>query len=143
MFVNAGGCELDDLGSSMKIDGDSQFEGGDAIRTNLDIADTGNCPSAVYQSARFGNAVYTFRDLPSGNYFVDLHFAEIVYTNGPKGMRVFDVFIQGHKVRAILLSLFLESMIFLKIMFQNIPTLRSRSYPKLTFTRSWEPTNPS
>ncbi|CAA7387648.1 unnamed protein product [Spirodela intermedia] len=82
----------------MKIDGDSHFQGGDVIRTDVTVADTGNCPSTLYQSARYGNISYSFGGFPSGNYLVDLHFAEIIYTNGPKGMRVFDVFIQGEKV---------------------------------------------
>ena len=29
---------------------------------------------------------------------VDLYFAEIVFTNGPSGVRVFDVFIQDRKI---------------------------------------------
>ncbi|XP_078435489.1 di-glucose binding protein with Kinesin motor domain-containing protein [Wolffia australiana] len=99
IFVNAGGGKIEDQDSSTKIEGDTHFEGGDAIKTNADILDTGNLPSALYQSARYGTVIsYAFCDLPPGNYFVDLHFAEIVYTNGPKGMRVFDVFIQRQKV---------------------------------------------
>lgn len=92
---------MDEQDSSMKINGDSHFQGGDVIRTDVTVVDTGNCPSSLYQSARYGDISYTFGGLPSGNYFVDLHFAEIIYTNGPKGMRVFDVFIQGEKVIAI------------------------------------------
>jgi hypothetical protein len=53
--------------------------------------------------------------MPAGEYLVDLHFAEIVYTNGPKGMRVFDVFIQEEKASALSplsLSLSLSSLFF-------------------------------
>ncbi|KAG0473233.1 hypothetical protein HPP92_015090 [Vanilla planifolia] len=39
-----------------------------------------------------------FSNLPFGEYYIDLHFAEIVNTNGPKGIRVFDVYVQDEKV---------------------------------------------
>ena len=51
----------------------------------------------VYQSARYGNFCYKFEALAPGDYFVDLHFAEIVNTYGPKGIRVFDVSVQEEK----------------------------------------------
>ncbi|GMI82773.1 MALECTIN DOMAIN KINESIN 2 [Hibiscus trionum] len=98
MFVNAGGGILKKEGTSaINVCGDSFFEGGDVLRTTEIIDDGGDMPS-IYQSARFGNFTYRFNDFPPGNYLVDLHFAEIVNTNGPKGMRVFDVFIQEDKV---------------------------------------------
>ncbi|XP_031279205.1 kinesin-like protein KIN-14R [Pistacia vera] len=77
--------------------GYSYFEGGEVLRTNENIIDGGDMPS-IYQCARFGNFSYRFRNLCPGNYLVDLHFAEIVNANGPKGMRVFDVFMQDEKV---------------------------------------------
>lgn len=52
-------------------------------------------------TTRFGNFSYIIGDLPAGNYFVDLHFAEIVFTNDPPGMRVFDVFVQENKERLL------------------------------------------
>ncbi|XP_059442530.1 kinesin-like protein KIN-14Q isoform X4 [Corylus avellana] len=70
---------------------DSCFDGGDTVRTDA------ICP-LLYQSARFGNFSYNFRSVGSGGYVVDLHFAEIVFTEGPPGMRVFDVYIQEKKV---------------------------------------------
>ncbi|KAE8659234.1 E3 ubiquitin-protein ligase UPL2 isoform 1 [Hibiscus syriacus] len=97
MFVNAGGGTLMKEGTSaIDVRGDSFFEGGDVLRTIESIDDGGDMPS-IYQSARFGNFTYRFNDFPPGDYLVDLHFAEIVNTNGPKGMRVFDVFIQEDK----------------------------------------------
>ncbi|KAH7567632.1 hypothetical protein JRO89_XS07G0108500 [Xanthoceras sorbifolium] len=39
--------------------------------------------------------------LRTGDYLVDLHFAEIVNTNGPKGMRLFDVFMQEEKASVL------------------------------------------
>ena len=97
MFVNAGGGTVKKEGTStIDVCGDSFFEGGDVLKTNESINDGGDMPS-IYQSARFGNFTYRFNDFPPGGYLVDLHFAEIVNTNGPKGMRVFDVFIQEDK----------------------------------------------
>ncbi|KAJ6337684.1 hypothetical protein OIU76_007377 [Salix suchowensis] len=99
IFVNAGGGPIKKEGNiNLDIDKDCCFEGGDVIRTDESIINGGDIPS-VYQSARFGtNLNYKFNGMPVGEYLVDLHFAEIVYTNGPKGMRVFDVFIQEEKV---------------------------------------------
>ncbi|KAI0499829.1 hypothetical protein KFK09_018037 [Dendrobium nobile] len=97
LFVNAGGGFIQSKDSHINFIGDSFFEGGDVIETNEMIIDGGDYWS-LYQSARFGNFCYKFFDLLPGEYFVDLHFAEIVYTNGPKGMRVFDVFVQDEKI---------------------------------------------
>ncbi|KAB5568806.1 hypothetical protein DKX38_002599 [Salix brachista] len=89
IFVNAGGGAIKKEGNiNLDIDKDCCFEGGDVIRTDESIINGGDIPS-VYQSARFGtNLNYKFNGMPVGEYLVDLHFAEIVYTNGPKGMRV-------------------------------------------------------
>ncbi|XP_020585222.1 kinesin-like protein KIN-14E [Phalaenopsis equestris] len=97
LFVNAGGGFIQAEDSKINFKGDSFYEGGDVIETNEMIVDGGDYWS-LYKSARFGNFCYRFSDLPPGEYFVDLHFAEIVYTNGPKGMRVFDVFVQDEKI---------------------------------------------
>ncbi|XWS41672.1 hypothetical protein CRYUN_Cryun17cG0102500 [Craigia yunnanensis] len=97
MFINAGGEALDEADFSMKFLGDSYFEGGNVMQTNEDITEAGDCPF-IYQSARFGSFWYRFNNLPPGDYFVDLHFAEIINTNGPKGMRVFNVYMQEEKV---------------------------------------------
>ncbi|KAB1211060.1 Kinesin-4 [Morella rubra] len=90
LFVNAG-CEAPhEVDSGMKFVGDTFYEGGNAFRTNEPITEAGDCPF-IYQYARLGNVCYRFNDLPPGDYFVDLHFTEIVNTSGPKGMRVFNV----------------------------------------------------
>lgn len=107
LFVNAGGGFIQSKDSHINFIGDSFFEGGDVIETNEMIIDGGDYWS-LYQSARFGNFCYKFFDLLPGEYFVDLHFAEIVYTNGPKGMRVFDVFVQDEKAREKLIPDYLS-----------------------------------
>lgn len=71
---------------------DNWYKGGDTIRSD-------EIEHPLYQTARFGNFCYNFSSLEPGNYVVDLHFAEIVFTNGPPGMRVFDVYLQDQKVR--------------------------------------------
>ena len=96
MFINAGGEALDEADFSMKFLGDSYFEGGNVMQTNEDITEAGDCPF-IYRSVRFGRFWYRFNNLPPGDYFVDLHFAEIINTNGPKGMRVFNVYMQEEK----------------------------------------------
>ncbi|KAB2616976.1 kinesin-II 95 kDa subunit-like [Pyrus ussuriensis x Pyrus communis] len=97
LFVNAGGeAVTENINPGIRVEPDGFFQGGDVLRTNETI-DGSDVPS-VYQSARFGDFSYRFENLSPGDYFVDLHFAEIVYTNGPKGMRVFDVFMQEEKV---------------------------------------------
>ncbi|CAN6450848.1 unnamed protein product [Victoria cruziana] len=97
MFVNAGGGKVQGLNCLE----DGFFKGGDIMRTEEKIIEGGTSPS-LYQSARFGDFCYVFDNLEPGEYFIDLHFAEIVNTNGPRGMRVFDVFVQGEKAIAAL-----------------------------------------
>ncbi|KAL8151982.1 hypothetical protein V2J09_021790 [Rumex salicifolius] len=90
MFINAGDEAQREVDSRIKLVGDAYYNGGNVVRTHVTIDDAGDCPF-VYQSARFGNFSYQFNDLPPGNYFADLHFAEIINSNGPKGMRLFNV----------------------------------------------------
>ncbi|KAF8006783.1 hypothetical protein BT93_K0945 [Corymbia citriodora subsp. variegata] len=97
MFLNAGGEASNQVDSFMKFRDDAFYKGGDALRTNEIIVDAGDFPF-VYQSARFGNFSYHIDNIHPGDYFVDLHFVEIIFTNGPKGMRVFNVFMQEDKV---------------------------------------------
>ena len=97
-LINAGGHEIQAQDPHLVFAGDSFFQGGDIIGTDEIITEAGDYPS-LYQSARFGNFSYKFDGLSQGEYFVDLHFAEIVNTNGPKGIRVFDVFVQDEKAR--------------------------------------------
>lgn len=76
---------------------DEYFTGGDVLRTDEEVIGVHN--ASLYQTSRYGNVSYVFKDLPLGNLVVDLHFAEIIFTYGPPGMRVFDVTVQEEKVR--------------------------------------------
>ncbi|KAJ4975147.1 hypothetical protein NE237_000253 [Protea cynaroides] len=95
LSINAGGDAVTSEGVDFLED--MLFTGGDVIRTDAIIEDGNEC-LALYQSARFGNFSYKFQSFEPGNYFVDLHLAEIIFTDGPQGMRVFNVFIQEEKV---------------------------------------------
>ena len=84
--------------SSQTIDGvnwkaDSYFSGGQRYTTNKSISNTTN--PKLYQTERYGNFSY---DIPvaNGDYDVDLHFAEIYWSE--PGKRSFNVFIEGKKV---------------------------------------------
>ncbi|EEF29993.1 kinesin-like protein KIN-14R isoform X2 [Ricinus communis] len=97
MFINAGSEATIEADLEVKFLGDTNFEGGNVLRTDELINEAGDY-QFIYQSARFGSFSYRFDNLPPGSYFVDLHFVEIINTNGPRGLRVFDVFIQEEKV---------------------------------------------
>ncbi|KAI4314441.1 hypothetical protein L6164_027349 [Bauhinia variegata] len=97
MFVNAGGEAPKETDAGVDFLGDTFYEGGTVLRTNEQIVEAGDYPF-IYQSARVGSFCYKFDKLSPGNYIVDLHFVEIVNTNGPKGIRVFNVYIQEEKV---------------------------------------------
>lgn len=96
MFVNAGGEAFNEAADGMKFLDDAFFDGGNVFRTNEQIMDGGDYPF-IYQSARLGCFCYRIDNLPPGDYFVDLHFVEIINMNGPKRMRVFNVYIQDEK----------------------------------------------
>ncbi|KAK8527615.1 hypothetical protein V6N12_054821 [Hibiscus sabdariffa] len=90
--INAG-C----LNGAAKFDGviyskDNCYVGGDVIIIGDGVG------NSLYDTARIGDFSYNFSTLESGFYAIDLHFAEIVFTSGPPGIRVFDVFIQEEKV---------------------------------------------
>lgn len=105
-FVNAGSMASRESDSGVKFMADNFFEGGDTIQTEDFISEGGDC-SFIYQSARLGNFCYRFENLLTGDYFIDLHFSEIINFNGPKGMRVFNVFMQDEKASETLkISLF-------------------------------------
>lgn len=96
MFVNAGGDAFSEAAGGITFLGDTYFDGGNVMRTNEQIVEGGDYPF-IYQSARLGSFCYRFDNLPPGDYIVDLHFVEIININGPKGMRVFNVYIQDEK----------------------------------------------
>ncbi|KAK2968705.1 hypothetical protein RJ640_005892, partial [Escallonia rubra] len=95
MNINSGSTDRLVILNGRKFLEDNCFCGGDTMRTDATIGDG---EGLIYQTARFGNFSYNFKNLESGNYIVDLHLAEIVFTHGPPGLRVFDVFIQEQKV---------------------------------------------
>ncbi|KAG4160919.1 hypothetical protein ERO13_D01G024000v2 [Gossypium hirsutum] len=94
--INAG-C----LNGAVELDGviysnDDCFVGGDVIIADRIVGDGGG--NSLYNTARLGDFSYNFLTLECGFYAIDLHFAEIVFTTGPPGIRVFDVFVQEEKV---------------------------------------------
>ncbi|OIV93026.1 hypothetical protein TanjilG_20688 [Lupinus angustifolius] len=97
MFVNAGGEAFNEADDGITFLNDTFFDSGNVFRTDEQIVGAGDYPF-IYQSARLGSFCYRIDSLPPGNYVVDLHFVEIINTNGPKGMRVFNVYIQEEKV---------------------------------------------
>ncbi|KAJ1299133.1 hypothetical protein BS78_01G508300 [Paspalum vaginatum] len=97
LFINAGGGAIEGCDTYVRVSGDSFFEGGDVMETNESIVEGGDCPS-IYQSARYGTFSYKVDGLAPGEYFLDLHFAEILYTSGPKGISLFDVLVQDEKI---------------------------------------------
>ena len=70
------------------------------IETNESIIEGSGYPS-IYHSARYGRFSYKFNALAPGDYFLDLHFAEILYTCGPKGLSTFDVLVQDEKANIL------------------------------------------
>lgn len=97
LSINAGGTKNSVVCGSLDFQRDNFFTGGYDISTDVQIGDDKK-GAALYQSARIGDFSYKFPKLQPGEYLLDLHFAEIVFTNGPSGMRIFDVFIQEEKV---------------------------------------------
>ncbi|KAG5235708.1 kinesin protein [Salix suchowensis] len=96
--INAGCTDRAVVLGGVEFLGDDCFLGGDHVRTDATIGDGQNGDLSLYQTARYGNFSYCFRALEPGNYDVSLHLAEIVFTDGPPGLRVFDVFVQEKKV---------------------------------------------
>ncbi|KAG1348189.1 kinesin-like protein KIN-14R [Cocos nucifera] len=93
--INAGGTHESIVCGGTEYQKDSFYTGGDVIRKDAAIGDGKGL--ALYQCARVGDFSYKFQNLESGDYLVDLHFAEIIFPSGPPGMRIFDVFIQEQK----------------------------------------------
>lgn len=96
LFVNAGSETSVELDSSLSFLADNFYQGGEPFQTEEFITEGGE-HAFIYQSARLGNFCYQIDNLTPGNYFIDLHFVEIINVNGPKGMRVFNVFLQDEK----------------------------------------------
>lgn len=96
MSINVGSMDHIVSLEGVEFSEDKYFTGGDTTSIESVVGD--NESLNLYQSARFGNFTYNFKTVGPGLYRVDLHFAEIVFIDGPSGMRVFDVFIQEQKV---------------------------------------------
>ncbi|XP_057812317.1 kinesin-like protein KIN-14Q isoform X2 [Salvia miltiorrhiza] len=95
--INVGSTRSVEFEGGLHFSEDSTFNGGYAVSTEDPVL--GDVEGlSLYQTARCGEFSYHFQNLEAGNYVVDLHFAEIVFTAGPSGTRVFDVFLQGKKV---------------------------------------------
>ncbi|XP_072958003.1 kinesin-like protein KIN-14R [Typha angustifolia] len=94
--INAGSVEEPAACGSMEYAKDNFYTGGDIITTDAIVG--GGKGHQLYQSARLGNFSYVLKNLEAGDYLIDLHFAEIIVTDGPPGMRIFDVYVQEEKV---------------------------------------------
>lgn len=81
---------------------DNDLDADTYIETN--VSSLYNTTSLLYQSARVSPLSLTYYGLclMNGNYTVNLHFAEIVFTNDSSfnslGKRIFDVYLQGKLV---------------------------------------------
>ncbi|WOL07891.1 hypothetical protein Cni_G16641 [Canna indica] len=95
LSVNAGCLDESVVCGGIDFRKDKFYSGGDTIQIDPAIGDGRH---GLYHSARFGNMTYHFPELEAGAYLVDLHFAEIIFTEGPSGKRIFDVFMQNEKV---------------------------------------------
>ncbi|KAK4727921.1 hypothetical protein R3W88_032838 [Solanum pinnatisectum] len=93
--INVGSTDCISSESGIQFSEDKYFCGGNVLTTDTRIEDS-ICAS-VYQTARVGNFSYHFNNISAGFYLVDLHFVEVVLTDGSTGHRVFDVYIQEHK----------------------------------------------
>ncbi|CAN4097012.1 unnamed protein product [Withania somnifera] len=93
--INVGSIDCISSESGIQFSQDRYFCGG-SVLSNTRIEES-VCPS-LYQNARVGNFSYHFNNIGAGFYLVDLHFMEVASIDGSPGMRVFDVYIQEHKV---------------------------------------------
>ena len=97
MSVNSGSTTVDVTVDDVTFLKDEFFSGGETFTTDAVVGSEDEI--LLYQTARLGNFAYKFQSLDPGDYFIDLHFAEIEFTKGPAGVRVFDIFIQEAKAR--------------------------------------------
>ncbi|CAH8359364.1 unnamed protein product [Eruca vesicaria subsp. sativa] len=94
--INSGSIEEDVIVDDVVFLKDEFYSGGETVMTDAVVGNEEEV--LLYQKARVGDFGYRFQSLDPGDYFIDLHFAEIEFTEGPAGVRVFDIFIQGAKV---------------------------------------------
>ncbi|MEA1787736.1 PKD domain-containing protein, partial [Arenibacter sp. GZD96] len=97
--LNAGGSSYDFNGDTWLVD--QYFSGGSVFNNAIDIANTSN--DQLYQSERFTTSSSFAYEIPmvSGEYDVELHFAEIFFgvpgegSDGGVGSRIFNVSIEN------------------------------------------------
>ncbi|CAH2066893.1 unnamed protein product [Thlaspi arvense] len=82
--INSGSASTDVTVADVTFLKDEFFSGGESISTDAVVGNEDEF--LLYQTARLGNFAYTFQSLDPGDYFIDLHFAEIEFTEGPAGV---------------------------------------------------------
>ena len=92
--INAGGPAYNDT-SGRAWQADASFSGGATYSVSSTTAIAGTTDPTLYRSERFGNFSYNI-PVPTGNYLVTLHFAEIYWTAA--NQRVFNVSAEGQLV---------------------------------------------
>ena len=91
--INAGGGEFT-AGSGIAFAADEFYNGTSKTHSNTSLAIAGTTDDVLYQRERYGSSFSYDIPVPSGNYLVKLHFAEIYWTSS--GKRVFDVEVEGN-----------------------------------------------
>lgn len=87
--INVGGAAFTDAAGAA-WQADQHFTGGSASNTAYEVAGTTDDP--IYYARRWGAFAYNI-PVPNGQYTLNLHFADSLYTVA--GKRVFDVRIEG------------------------------------------------
>ncbi|EOA33556.1 hypothetical protein CARUB_v10019678mg [Capsella rubella] len=82
--INSGSISTDVTLADETFMKDDFYSGGETIRTDAAVGNEDEV--LLYQTARVGNFAYKFQLLEPGDYFIDLHFAEIEFTEGPPGV---------------------------------------------------------
>ncbi|KAG2313176.1 hypothetical protein Bca52824_024733 [Brassica carinata] len=82
--VNSGSATMDVTVDDVTFLKDEFFSGGETFTTDAVVGNEDE--TLLYQTARLGNFAYKFQSLDPGDYFIDLCFAEIEFTNGPAGV---------------------------------------------------------
>jgi hypothetical protein len=91
-FINSGGSSLSY--GSMFAQEDKYFNGGKTASRPPSYRIEGTENDEIYRSVRYGNFSYDIPVPSNGLYTVRLHFAEVTFTDGTLGKRVFDVDIE-------------------------------------------------
>ncbi|KAH0919994.1 hypothetical protein HID58_027654 [Brassica napus] len=84
MSVNSGSINEDVTVGDVTFLKDEFFSGGGTVMTD-DVVGSEE-EALLYRTARVGDFAYMFKALDPGDYFIDLHFAEIEFTEGPAGV---------------------------------------------------------